>query len=179
MPLTGGIFLSFLSVLLFYKYDPFFSLLIILIFLSGFISDINFLSSPKLRLLIQTVLIIISVYLLEISIYPTKFIFLDYLLENIYFKYFFSVFCLLIVINGSNFIDGLNGLMLGYFSLIIFAILYLDYNEFLEMDKTLLISFIFILYLSLINFLFILIKKFFKFIYNTFLVFFNLIHFYI
>ena len=152
VPLTGGIFLSFLSVFLFYKYDPLFSLLIVLIFLSGFISDINFLSSPKLRLLIQTVLIIISVYLLEISIYPTKFIFLDYLLENIYFKYFFSVFCLLIVINGSNFIDGLNGLMLGYFSLIIFAILYLDYNEFLEMDKTLLISFIFVLiYLFVLN----------------------------
>ena len=152
VPLTGGIFLSFLSVFLFYKYDPLFSLLIILIFLSGFISDINFLSSPKLRLLIQTVLIIISVYLLEISIYPTKFIFLDYLLENIYFKYFFSVFCLLIVINGSNFIDGLNGLILGYFSLIIFAILYLDYNEFLEMDKTLLISFIFVLiYLFVLN----------------------------
>ena len=152
VPLTGGIFLSFLSVFLFYKYDPLFSLLIVLIFLSGFISDINFLSSPKLRLLIQTFLIIISVNLLEISIYPTKFIFLDYLLENIYFKYFFSVFCLLIVINGSNFIDGLNGLMLGYFSLIIFAILYLDYNEFLEMDKTLLISFIFVLiYLFVLN----------------------------
>jgi len=152
VPLTGGIFLSFLSIFLFYKYDPLFSLLIIPIFLSGFISDINFLSSPKLRFLIQTVLIITSVYLLEISIYPTKFIFLDYLLENIYFKYFFSVFCLLIVINGSNFIDGLNGLMLGYFSLIIFAIFYLDYYEFLEMDKTLLISFIFVLiYLFVLN----------------------------
>ena len=152
VPLTGGIFLSFLSIFLFYKYDPLFSLLIIPIFLSGFISDINFLSSPKLRFLIQTVLIITSVYLLEISIYPTKFIFLDYLLENIYFKFFFSVFCLLIVINGSNFIDGLNGLMLGYFSLISFAILYLNYNEFLEMDKTLLISFIFVLiYLFVLN----------------------------
>ena len=32
VPLTGGIFLSLLSIFLFYKYDPLFSLLIIPIF---------------------------------------------------------------------------------------------------------------------------------------------------
>ena len=152
VPLTGGIFLSFSSIFLFYVYDPIFSLFILFIFILGFISDINFLSSPKLRFLIQSVLIVFSVYLLEIKIYPTKFILLDILLENIYFKYFFSIFCLLIVINGSNFIDGLNGLMLGYFSLIIFLILYLDYYIFLGMDKILLINFIIIIiYLFFLN----------------------------
>jgi UDP-N-acetylmuramyl pentapeptide phosphotransferase/UDP-N-acetylglucosamine-1-phosphate transferase len=118
----------------------------------GFISDTNLLSSPKLRFLIQSVLIIFFVLLLDIKIHQTNLIFLDVLLKNIYFKYFFSIFCLLILINGSNFIDGLNGLMLGYFSLIIFLIYHLDLFNHLEIDKTLLINFMIILvFLFILN----------------------------
>ena len=118
----------------------------------GFISDINFLSSPKLRLLIQSVIIIFFVILLDIKIHQTKFILLDVMLENIYFKYFFSVFCLLVLINGSNFIDGLNGLMLGYFFSIILVIINLDLHNYLELEKNLIINLIIILvYLFILN----------------------------
>ena len=66
--------------------------------------------------------------------------FLNSLLENTYFKYFFPVFCLLILINGSNFIDGLNGLMLGYFSSIILLIFYFNLYLYLEIDETFLMN---------------------------------------
>jgi UDP-N-acetylmuramyl pentapeptide phosphotransferase/UDP-N-acetylglucosamine-1-phosphate transferase len=152
IPLSGGIFLTFSSMIYFYSLNYILSLFILLIFIVGFISDTNLLSSPKLRFLIQSVLIIFFVLLLDIKIHQTNLIFLDVLLKNIYFKYFFSIFCLLILINGSNFIDGLNGLMLGYFSLIIFLIYHLDLFNHLEIDKTLLINFMIILvFLFILN----------------------------
>ncbi len=152
VPLSGGIFLTILSLFLFQSYNYTFCLFILSIFIIGFLSDINYLSSPKVRLLIQSVLIGIFVYLLDVKIFPTKFILLDLLLENNYFKYLFSIFCLLILINGSNFIDGLNGLMIGYFTLIILLIFYLGYHNILNLDQHLIINLILVLiFLFLMN----------------------------
>ena len=50
-----------------------------------------------------------------LQIYSTKIYFLDLILENIWISFFFTTFCILIAINGTNFIDGLNGLVLGYY----------------------------------------------------------------
>ena len=55
----------------------------------------------------------------------SRIIYLDYLLSNFYFNLFFTIFCFLVLINGSNFIDGLNGLSIGYFFLIFLSILLL------------------------------------------------------
>ena len=152
IPLSGGVFLAFSSIILFFSYNYVFSLFLLSIFGIGFISDINFLSSPKLRFLIQSILIIFFVLILDIKIHQTKLILLDTLLENIYFKYFFSVFCLLILINGSNFIDGLNGLMLGYFFSIIFIIFNLDLHNYLGIENNLMINLMIILiYLFILN----------------------------
>ena len=151
IPLSGGIFLVFLFILLFYNYNFFLCLFIFFIFCIGFASDTNFLSSPKLRLLIQSSIIICFVLLLDIKIYETKFMLLDKMLENIYFRYLFSAFCLLILINGSNFIDGLNGLLIGYFTLIILIIFYLNFYSYLEIERN-----IIILLLSTLFYLFIL-----------------------
>ncbi len=154
VPLSGGIFLIFTYLVLFYFNSYNFLLLFFLfsIFCVGFISDINLLSSPKLRFLIQSLVIIFFVFLLDIKIQNTKFYALDILLENIYFKYFFSVFCLLVLINGSNFIDGLNGLMLSYFTSIIFIILYLNIYASLGIEKNLIVSLLIILvFLFILN----------------------------
>ena len=121
-----------------------------LIFCVGLIADINLLSSPKIRFLIQSIIIISFVFLLDIQIHQTKFIFLDILLRNVYFKYFFSIFCFLVLINGSNFIDGLNGLMIGYFISIISIIFYLNSYIILDIEKNLIISLLIILVFLLI-----------------------------
>ena len=158
IPLSGGIFLVFSIIVLFNSYNFFLSLFIFLIFCVGFASDTNFLSSPKLRLLIQSSIIICFVVLLDLKINETNFLLLDKLLESIYFKYFFSSFCLLILINGSNFIDGLNGLLIGYFSLIISIILYLNPFLYFGIEKNiiafLLLSLIYLFFLNINNKLF-------------------------
>lgn len=152
IPLSGGIFLIISFSILFNTYNLLLFFFLLVIFLIGYASDINFLSSPKSRLLIQFLTIIIFVILLDIQIYQTKFLLLDYFLENLYFRYFFSAFCLLILINGSNFIDGLNGLLLGYFTLVIVIILYLNFYLFLELEKKFIILMIIILmYLFFLN----------------------------
>ena len=46
-------------------------------------------------------------------------------LSNDIFRLLFTVFCILIVINGSNFIDGMNTLCVGYYLIIISTIYYL------------------------------------------------------
>mgnify|MGYP001275143350 CR=1 FL=1 len=153
IPLSGGIFLIFSFLLLFNSYNFLLCTFIFFIFCVGFSSDTSFLSSPKLRLLIQSIIIISFVFLLDIRINQTKFIILDILLENIYFKYAFSAFCLLILINGSNFIDGLNGLLLGYFTLIMLIIFYLNFYTYLALDKNSIILFMLTLgFLLILNF---------------------------
>jgi len=56
---------------------------------------------------------------LKLQIGSTRIFLLDLLLENIIFSYFFTIFCFVTVINGTNFLDGLNGLVLGYYLAII------------------------------------------------------------
>ncbi len=148
VPLSGGFFLvsTFIILFNFSHYNYLLSVFLFLIFFAGLISDINLISSPKLRFLIQSIIIIFFVIFLDIKIHQTKFYLLDIFLKNIYFMYFFSIFCFLILINGSNFIDGLNGLMLGYYISIISIIFYLDVYLILEIEKNLIISFLLILF---------------------------------
>ena len=118
VPLSGGIFIFGVFLIIFYKDYTLFCIALSLIFLLGFFSDIKFLSSPKYRLLFQVIIIFLFVYLSNLQIYPTRVLFLDAALENIWISYFFSTFCILVAINGTNFIDGLNGLVLGYYLII-------------------------------------------------------------
>ena len=54
----------------------------------------------------------------DVQINDTRLIFLDNILQNNYINYLFVTFCVLIIINGSNFIDGMNTLCIGYYLLI-------------------------------------------------------------
>ena len=49
---------------------------------------------------------------------------LNLLLSNNYFSLIFTVFCFAVLINGCNFIDGLNGLLIGYTILVILSLLF-------------------------------------------------------
>jgi len=81
--------------------------------------------------------------------------FLDTLLNNYFFNIFFVSFCILIVINGTNFIDGLNGLVLLYFSSILLILIISDLNIYFFNNEFFLIQlviiFFFILILNLLN----------------------------
>ena len=86
----------------------------------GILSDAKLISSPQLRLLLQLILLFCFIYFFNIKVTPTRIEFFDLILKNKFLSVSFSIFCFLILINGSNFIDGLNGLLLGYFLLVIY-----------------------------------------------------------
>ena len=109
------------------------------IFLIGFLSDSEILSSPKIRIFFQTIIILIAVYFLDIQITSTRIEFLDKIIEIRFFGIIFCIFCLMILINGSNFIDGLNGLLLGYCLIVLFILTKLNLLNLLLFDEQLLL----------------------------------------
>ena len=120
VPLSGGIFM--LIPIVFFLNDLFINCFIISIYLVGFFSDRKIITSPKKRFLIQCVLILLFVIIFDLRINSSRIELFDLFLNNKIFAILFSTFCLLILINGSNFIDGLNGLLISY-TIIVFFIL--------------------------------------------------------
>ncbi len=68
------------------------------------------------------------IYISKIYILSTRLDFFDYFLTKyILISFGFTIFCLLVLINGSNFIDGINTLASGYFiSVLLILIIYLQ-----------------------------------------------------
>ena len=110
IPLAGGLFILFPIV--FFLNDLLINCFIVSIYLIGFFSDRKILVSPKNRFLIQCLLILLFVAIFDIKINSSRIELFDTFLNNKVFAICFSTFCLLILINGSNFIDGLNGLLI-------------------------------------------------------------------
>ena len=71
---------------------------------------------------LQIILTIFFVYVMKTQIISTKVVFFDQLLENNFVNILFVTFCITILINGVNFIDGLNGLAIKY-HLIIYLVI--------------------------------------------------------
>ncbi len=120
VPLAGGLFI--LLPIVFFLNDLFINCFMILIYLIGFFSDRKILVSPKKRFFIQCILIISFVAVFDIIINSSRIEFFDMILNNKIFAILFSSFCLLILINGSNFIDGLNGLLISCNIIILFML---------------------------------------------------------
>tara|TARA_B100001057_G_scaffold286865_1_gene286993 strand:+ start:1062 stop:2084 length:1023 start_codon:yes stop_codon:yes gene_type:complete len=124
IPLSGGIFLIF-PIIFFYSNDLILVSFFSIIFLIGFFSDRKILISPKRRFIIQVITILTFVIIADLKILSSRIDLFDIMLSNQVFAYFFSTFCLLILVNGSNFIDGLNGLLISYSLLVIYILSFL------------------------------------------------------
>jgi len=128
IPFSGGI-LILISCLVFltseYNILKIFLLLIVTI---GVLSDLEVLTSPTKRIIYQTVIISIFIIISELFIESLRMEFFDNFLKIYYFKLIFTVFCLLILINGTNFLDGLNTLVTVYYIMVILIIFYLKYK---------------------------------------------------
>jgi len=130
-PLSGGL-IFFLILLFFLPEDyKYLNILIFFIFLTGLLSDLNILHSPIFRIIFQTIVIIVYLFLFDNFVTSIRIDFFDNLLNIFFIKLFFTTFCILVLINGTNFIDGVNTLVIGYFILVFSNILYLsDINNF-------------------------------------------------
>ena len=128
--ILGGVYLI-IVILLFFKSDLFIlKISLVLIFFIGLLSDKNILPSPRIRIILQILVLFFLVFYSELQIKNLENFYLNNFLNNNLINLFFTVFCFAILINGSNFIDGLNGLLSGYFLLTLFSIIYVCYiNE--------------------------------------------------
>ncbi len=152
VPLSGGIFILLSIFVVFLSNHNYFSFFIFLMFLLGFLADINLLSSPKIRFIIQSILLFSFVYIANLHIPSTRIIFFDELLKNQLFSLLFTSFCLIVVINGTNFIDGLNGLVIGYYLSVILILFNLGLLVGLLVNTQLLFFLFFLLlFLFLLN----------------------------
>ena len=152
VPLTGGLFI-FAGYLYFLNEKIFsFILFSFIVFILGIFSDLKIIKSAKKRFLLQIFLILSYVIFNDVQINDTRMVFLDNILHNNYINYLFVTFCILIIINGSNFIDGMNTLCVGYYLLISATIFYLQLNEIIIIkDVSIFYIFILILFVFLLN----------------------------
>ena len=81
----------------------------------------------------------------DITIENTRIDLLNNFLDIKIFNVFFVCFCILIVMNGSNFFDGLNTLSIGYYLLISIILFYLIINEQIFIENRLLENLFFVL----------------------------------
>jgi len=94
----------------------------ILFFFLGFFDDLKIDIKPKFRLFLMIIFLIFLIIFHEFKIERISLEYLDHLIKIDIFALFFVCLCFLFIINGSNLIDGFNGL-LSIHSLIIFGIL--------------------------------------------------------
>ena len=152
VPISGGL-IFILSSLLFLKFETNFSYIVFLIFFVGILSDLNILKSPYIRFILQVTIILVLVFLSKNFISSIRIPLFDHLLTFTFFKYFFVVFCLLILINGSNFIDGVNTLLIGYFLSVVLIVTILIHKYNLDFEiQNLNIIFSVLLVLFVFNF---------------------------
>ncbi len=127
-PLAGGIYLFFtivisINLIQLDKYSILTSIFLFSILVLGIFSDLKRNFSPKLRLFLQFIIVFIFMLLLNLKINRTGVFFLDFFINNYLFNLFFTSLCITIVINGSNFCDGVNCNVIGYYLAIVSAIL--------------------------------------------------------
>tara|TARA_Y100000816_G_scaffold289821_1_gene277086 strand:- start:6117 stop:7151 length:1035 start_codon:yes stop_codon:yes gene_type:complete len=150
IPLTGGIFISIPIIYFFYPNYFEFTVIFISLFLLGLSSDLNIIESPKKRFLYQfLVLLCFSLYT-QLEVLPSRIDFLDDLLIGTFLSFVFTSFCLMVLINGSNFIDGLNGLFLGYFLIVLLILQKLNFFPQFFFDKNNASLLIFIIFFVLV-----------------------------
>ena len=150
VPLSGGLFIFGY----FCYYQEYFDLILIfyilMFFLLGLFTDLNIIKSPIYRFLFQILLLIFFIAHLEIVINDVRIEWINSFLGNYYFNTFFVLFCFLVLINGSNFIDGNNGISLGYFLIIFISIFNLIEKDLIFYEEIFIFSFIVILFILLI-----------------------------
>jgi UDP-N-acetylmuramyl pentapeptide phosphotransferase/UDP-N-acetylglucosamine-1-phosphate transferase len=151
--LTGGLVFCFLFCI-FVENLIVLKFFCILIFFTGLLSDLKLINNPYLRLIIQIFILTVFVMTNKINISATDLIFLDFFLINNFFSYFFTILCFLILINGTNFLDGLNTLAIGYYLISLLTLLFFLSNNNIIFDNNLIIVTVLILFINYIfNFL--------------------------
>ncbi len=150
IPLTGGIFIL---IFFYYKLQYFDLDLIIFLsffFLLGLLTDLDYIKNPIYRFIFQILLLLFFIFYNDIEINDIRISLFNSLLSNYYFNLIFVLFCFLVLINGANFIDGNNGISLGYFSIIFIIIMNLINKDLISYEMNYLHPFLVVLSILLV-----------------------------
>ena len=150
-PLCGGIII-FLSSIIFFQELILLNLFGFLMLLIGLFSDNNKITSPRIRIIAQLIVISSFVYITDISLNDLRIEKINELLEIKFISIIFTTFCILVLINGSNFLDGLNTLLVGYYILVCSFLIILSKNYSLIINDNIFLLLIFLTTIYLFNF---------------------------
>lgn len=131
---VGGVFLLNLLIINYYNINYYAILPIVLIFILGLGSDLRYLESPKIRFFFQIFIILLFVEVLNIKILDVRIEIFNEILQVKLISTVFTIFCIMIFINGINFIDGINVLTILYLLIVYIFILILNYNELIALN---------------------------------------------
>lgn len=131
-PAVGGVII--LTTILLISQNTILKLILFGLFLVGILADLRIVKKTSYRLIIQSILIILYILASNIIVQKINFYTFDFFLENKIFSISFTFICLLVLINGSNFIDGVNNLLSGYYLLVLCCIFYLKIRSNLIID---------------------------------------------
>jgi UDP-N-acetylmuramyl pentapeptide phosphotransferase/UDP-N-acetylglucosamine-1-phosphate transferase len=151
--LCGGI-IVFINSLFFFNNQLYiikiFSFFILVI---GILSDMNKFESPKFRIISQFFVVLIFLLLNKnLTITDIRIDLFNNYLEIELISIIFTIFCILILINGSNFLDGLNTLVIGYYILVLTTILIISIKFDLNINSDVCYLIIFLSIIFLLNF---------------------------
>ena len=125
-PLSGGlVFIIFFTFVIPHENYILLASIISLYFV-GIMSDINYLSSPSKRIILQSLLVLSFVLSSDLTIETLSIDILDGLLNVQIIQYLFILVCFLVLINGFNFLDGINTLVIGNFLICLLSIYYVS-----------------------------------------------------
>lgn len=115
IPLTGGILIIINILALYFLTEINLSikvtLVILLFYIIGVFSDLYSNFQPAMRLLLQFSLILIFIYSESFFLLETNITIIDNIIENRILNSLFLSFCVIVLINGFNLLDGKNGLV--------------------------------------------------------------------
>ena len=128
---AGGLIFFFIFlffIFIFFKINNYFLvdyfILTLSFFILGLMDDLKVEINPNYRLILMLIILVFFIELFSLEINRTGLALLNFWLENNIFQLCFVLLCFLFIINGSNLIDGFNGLLIFQF-IIITTIYYL------------------------------------------------------
>lgn len=157
IPCFGGVMILFaliLNLIFFFNLNDLtkiFLILGLLNFLVGLADDLKIINKPILRFLIIILLNLIIINIYNLKIFNFEIFILDYLNQFFIFSLILTIMAIFFIVNGSNLIDGFNGLLVVHAIIIISTMYILIYKNINFDDDTK--NYFYILILILIVFL--------------------------
>ena len=154
VPFSGGIFFLFVIFYLSESLNYINFTILLLVFFLGIFSDLNKITSPMYRILIQSLIILSYIVVNDLVVINTRIDLFDDILNNYKIVAIsFTFFCIIVLINGTNFIDGVNNLASGYYFVVFLNLIFLSKMIELNIDQYFLIQILaFIMIFLIFNF---------------------------